>query len=85
MTRIGAKQFQVGMQIAFGFVLGVGILWAWLDSSLPLWEVRSPDGSYLLGWRSAIVALSVLPGSQCISFLIFKELTRLLSKRPLKI
>ena len=80
-TLSGKKQFLMVLQIAFGVVLSVGAVWAWLESGLPLWEVQSEDSSYVLGWRSAVVLVAVLLVSQFVSYLIFRPFIRW-SERP---
>jgi hypothetical protein len=64
------------MQMAFGLLLCIALLWAWLYSPVPLWEVTYPDGSQPIGWHSGVAALSVLLVCQYLSRLIFKRFTR---------
>ncbi len=61
------------MRVAFGLTLGVFVLWCWVYSRLPLWEVRSPAGSYLINSRSGIVTLGVVIATQFLSWAIFRK------------
>lgn len=69
------KKAALAMQVAFGLILCVIILWAWLYSPIPLWEVRYPHGSQPIGWRTATVAVIILLVSQYLSRIIFRQLT----------
>jgi hypothetical protein len=69
------KKAALAMQVAFGLILCVAILWLWLYY-FPLWEVTYPDGSQPIGWHSAIAALGVLLVCQYLSRLIFRRFTR---------
>lgn len=71
-----AKKAALAMQVAFGLILCIGIVWAWLYSSIPLWEVHYPDGSQPIGWHTAIIAVIIFLISQYLSRLIFRRFTR---------
>jgi hypothetical protein len=62
------------MRVVFGVILGILVLWGCAYSSLPLWEVRSPSGSYSLDWHSGVVTLGVIVVTQIFSGLAFKRL-----------
>lgn len=65
------------LQIACGVIIGLGIAISWLDSEVPLWESRSPDGPYyVLGWRTAVILLLLLCAAQWLSFAIFRKIKR---------
>lgn len=68
------KKAALAMQVAFGLILCVIILWAWLYSPIPLWEVRYLDGSQPIGWHTATVIILLV--SQYLSRIIFRRFTR---------
>lgn len=69
----GVKKDILAMQVVFGFLLCIAILWAWLHSPVPLVEATYPDGSQPIGWHSGVAALGVLLMCQYLSHLIFKR------------
>jgi len=76
MPQRDKKQLLIPLQITVGLFLCIGVVWAWLDSGFPLWEVELEDGSYAIGWRSALVVFAVLLACQGVSYLIFRPLIR---------
>ena len=75
MERI-VKKAALAIQVVFGLILCIVIVWAWLYSPVPLWEVHYPDGSQPIGWHTGIIVVMILGVCQYLSRLIFRRLAR---------
>ena len=71
----GRTRVAVVIQVFLGLALAV-VAVNFYFSSLPMWEYRAEDGSYVLGWRTAIVLLLIVVATQWISHLLFREIRR---------
>jgi hypothetical protein len=64
----------IALQVLLGLALGAAMADLYVSARVPMWENQSPDGSYIIGWRSAVVFLLLLATTQWISFLAFRRI-----------
>lgn len=64
------------IQVLLGLAMAASIIIFYLSSSLPMWEYRAPDGSYVIGWRTAVVFVLIVATTQWISSFVFREIKR---------
>jgi len=77
----GCARVSAVFQVLIGLALAITVMSFYFSSSLPMWEYRSPDGSYVLGWRTAVVFLLILAATQWISLLAFGAIRRRWERR----
>ena len=70
----GRPKLRIVVQVISGVVFGILMLWAWTNSRVPLLEVSSTDGDYIVGWRSGIQSIGVFIASQYLSWLMLRLL-----------
>lgn len=62
------------LQVVLGIALTIGVATLFLYTTLPIfWEVRYPDGSYPITWRSGLVFLIVLAVAQLAAFFLVRR------------
>jgi hypothetical protein len=59
-----------------GLALAVTIMSFYFNSRVPMWEYRAPDGSYVIGWRTAAVFLLIVAATQWLAVLVFRQIRR---------
>jgi hypothetical protein len=69
-------------KVLLGTALAAAIIYAWLVSPLPLWEVEDQPHVYSIGWRSLIVASAIFMACQYAAYGIIALIKRASSSPP---
>jgi hypothetical protein len=69
-------------KVLLGTALAAAIIYAWLASPLPLWEVEDQPHVYSIGWRSLIVGVAIFTACQYAAYGIILLFNRLRASSP---